>query len=130
MPDLRFVAAAVLFSYMAQFAAANPATAMSGDAGIEGVIRVGPTRGGPSRPGVSDSRPLTKTTFIVTKDDRVAGSFTTDDEGKFHVSLPPGHYVIATHERAGKLGSYGPFEVDLVAGQIKKVQWMCDTGMR
>jgi hypothetical protein len=130
MPDLRFVAAAVLFSCSAQFAVAKTATEMNADAGIEGVIRVGPTRGGPSRPGVSDSRPLTKTTFIVTKDDRVAGSFTTDDEGKFHVSLPPGHYVVATRERAGKLGSYGPFEVDLVAGQIKKVQWMCDTGMR
>jgi hypothetical protein len=114
----------------AQFAVPNTAAGMSADAGIEGVIRIGPTRGGPSRPGVSDSRPLSKTTFIVTKEERIVGSFTTDDEGKFHVSLPPGHYAVASRERAGKLGSYGPFEVDVVAGEIKKVQWMCDTGMR
>ena len=132
MLDLRLWAAAILLtSLTSDLAVAKTATAMNADAGIEGVIRVGPTRGGPSRPGVSDSRPLTNTAFIVSKDDHVAASFTTDDQGKFHVSLAPGHYVVsARDERSGKLGSYGPFEVDLVAGQIKKVQWMCDTGMR
>ncbi|MEY2584317.1 MAG: hypothetical protein QOD80_343 [Verrucomicrobiota bacterium] len=129
MPDLRFWAAAFLLM-TTQFAFAKTATEMNADAGIEGVIMAGPTRGGPSRPGMSDTRPLAKTAFVVNKDDREVASFTTDDHGKFHVSLAPGHYVVATRERIGKLGNYGPFEVDLVAGQIKKVQWMCDTGMR
>ena len=131
MPGFRFWAAAILFSWiMTDFAVAKTATEMSADSGIEGVILVGPTRGGPSRPGVSDSRPLASTAFVVSKDDQVAASFTTDEQGKFHVSLAPGHYVVTAREGIGKLGSYGPFEVDLVAGQIKKVRWMCDTGMR
>jgi hypothetical protein len=28
------------------------------------------------------------------------------------------------------VGFYGPFEVEIAAGQIKKVQWNCDTGMQ
>jgi hypothetical protein len=131
MLDLRFLAAAFLLTWMTtDFTVTKTATEMNAGAGIEGVILAGPTRGGPSRPGESDSRPLARTAFVVSKDDHVAASFTTDEHGKFHVSLPPGHYIVATQERIGKLGSYGPFEVDLVAGQIKKVQWMCDTGMR
>src|SRR4051794_31307505 len=108
MPDLRFVAppadkarrdfcrpftfwaAVILFTMATHFAVAKSASQMNADAGIEGVILAGPTRGGPSRPGVSDSRPLAKTAFVVTKDDREVASFTTDDHGKFHVSLAPG----------------------------------------
>lgn len=30
----------------------------------------------------------------------------------------------------GHVGHYGPFEVDVTAGQMKKVQWKCDTGMQ
>ena len=83
-----FWAAAIFFALMAtHFAVAKSATQMNADAGIEGVILAGPTRGGPSRPGVSDSRPLSKTAFVVTKDDREVASFTTDDHGKFHLSL-------------------------------------------
>jgi hypothetical protein len=97
---------------------------------LEGAISVGPTRGGPSRIGVPDSAPLANTGFVVKKGSDVVASFTTDDQGRFRIALPPGHYAVSIKEQKSKIGRYGPFEVDLAAGQVNKVQWTCDTGMR
>jgi len=44
--------------------------------------------------------------------------------------LAPGHYTISRKDWESRVGSYGPFEVDVTARQIKKVQWNCDTGIR
>jgi hypothetical protein len=98
--------------------------------GLEGTISVSPIQGGPQRLGVPNSRPLANTAFVVKKEGAPATSFTTDEQGWFRISLLPGHYTVSKKDREGKLGSYGPFEVDVVAGQITKVQWNCDTGMR
>ena len=98
--------------------------------GLEGVVSVGPIQGGPSRIGVLDSRPLANTAFVVKKGDRIVMSFNTDDQGRFRISLPSGHYAISMKDWKGVVGYYGPFEVDLAAGEIKKVHWNCDTGMR
>jgi hypothetical protein len=98
--------------------------------GLEGVISVSPILGGPTRMGVSDSKPLANTAFVVKKGNHTVTSFDTDDRGRFHISLPPGHYTISTKDSKGVVGHYGPFEVDIAAGQIKKVEWNCDTGIR
>lgn len=97
---------------------------------LEGVISAGPIHGGPSRQGVPDSRPLANTEFRVEKENGTVASFKTDDQGRFRISLPPGHYTISRKEGKTAVGNYGPFEVDVTAGQIKKVQWSCDTGIR
>ena len=99
-------------------------------AGIEGVITVGPVHGGPARIGVPDSRPLARATFTAQKQNGTATSFTTDDQGRFRVSLEPGHYTVSLEGKKGPIGRYGPFEVDVVDGQMSKVEWRCDTGMR
>jgi hypothetical protein len=57
-------------------------------------------------------------------------SFRTDDQGWLRVSLAVGQYTISSKDWERRLGSYGPSEVDVAAGQIKKVQWNWDTGMR
>lgn len=98
--------------------------------GVEGVISIGPTHGGPARIGVPDSRPLANADFVVNQEDRTVTSFKTDDQGRFRISLAPGHYTVSMKDRKGGIGSYGPFQIDVVAGQITKVQWQCDTGMR
>ena len=82
------------------------------------------------REGVPDSRPLANTTFDVKKGDQTVASFTTDDQGRFRISLPPGHYSISKKDWKVRVGFFGPFEVDIAAGQIMKVQWNCDTGMQ
>jgi hypothetical protein len=104
--------------------AADPAT------GIEGIITVGPIHGGPSRIGIPDSKPLANTDFVAQDQKGTVVPFTTDDQGRFHLSLEPGHYTVSLKERKRRIGRYGPFETDVVAGQITKVEWRCDTGMR
>ena len=100
------------------------------ETGLAGVISVGPIHGGPSRQGVPDSRPLANAEFLVAKENSTVTSFQTDDQGRFQISLPPGHYTISRKDWNATLGSYGPFEVDVAAGQMKRVQWNCDTGIR
>ena len=86
--------------------------------------------GGPVKQGVPDSKPLANTTFVVKKGDLTITSFTTDDQGRFRISLPPGHYSISKKDWKSRVGFYGPFEVDIAPDQVKKVQWNCDTGMQ
>ena len=76
--------------------------------GIEGVITIGPTHGGPTRIGVPDSTALANTTFIAQKQNGTATSFTTDDQGRFRVSLEPGHYAVSLKEKKGESVATGP----------------------
>ena len=98
--------------------------------GLEGSISLHSISGGPVKQGVPDSKPLANTTFVVKKGDLTITSFTTDDQGRFRISLPSGHYSISKKDWNSRVGFYGPFPVDITAGQIKKVQWNCDTGMQ
>jgi hypothetical protein len=112
----------------AGWAAQMPAA--EAQSGIEGEITISPAHGGPSRVGVPDSTPLANTQFVVENESGTVAEFTTDDAGRFHVSLPPGHYTVSLKSRKPALGKYGPFEVDVAAGQTSKVRWNCDSGMR
>ncbi len=86
--------------------------------------------GGPVRQGVPDARPLVQMAFEVKQGDRIVASFTTDDQGRFRVALPPGHYTISRKDWKSRVGFYGPFQADVPAGQFKAVEWNCDTGMQ
>lgn len=100
------------------------------ETGLAGEISIGPIRGGPTRQGVPDSKPLPHTEFVVVaKENKAISSFQTDNEGRFRISLPPGHYTISAKEKSS-LGHYGPFEVDIAPGEMKKVKWSCDSGIR
>jgi hypothetical protein len=98
--------------------------------GIEGSISISPAQPGPTRQGVPDSRPLPKTSFVVKQGDRIVTSFETDDEGRFRVLLPPGHYTISKKDRKSTIGSFGPFEAEVTAGNMISVNWTCDSGIR
>jgi hypothetical protein len=99
--------------------------------GIEGVITVSPTRPGPIRAGsdIPNAAPLPNAVFSVGNEKGVVTSFTTDSEGRFRVSLKPGHYVIVLAEHRFPRPC-GPFEIDVESAKMKKVEWRCDTGMR
>ena len=121
---------ALLFMSCFSAAQTQPTTTPESGTGIEGVITVSPIHGGPSRIGIPDSKPLTNAPFIVENEKGAVASFVTDDQGHFRISLPPGHYTVSMKNRKGGIGRYGPFDVDVVAGQVTKVEWHCDTGMR
>jgi Prealbumin-like fold domain len=99
--------------------------------GIEGVITVSPTRPGPIRAGsdIPNAAPLPNALFTVGNEKGVVTSFTTDSEGRFRVSLKPGHYVIVLAEHRFPRPC-GPFEIDVESAKMTKVEWRCDTGMR
>ena len=99
--------------------------------GIEGVITVSPTRPGPIRAGsdIPNAAPLPNAVFTVGNENGIVRSFTTDSEGRFRVSLKPGHYVVTLAEHRFPRPC-GPFEIDVESAKITKVEWRCDTGMR
>ena len=104
-------------------------TSPSAKTGIEGVISVSPSHGGPVRQGVPDTAPVANVAFVVQKGDQTVTSFTTDGEGRFQVSLPPGHYTVSRSNYTARIGHWR-FEADVVTGQVTKVQWTADSGMR
>lgn len=99
------------------------------ETGLEGVISISPIHGGPLRQGMPDSKPLANTEFFVKRENATVASFKTDDLGRFRISLPPGHYTVAKKNGEAAVGNYS-FEVDVLAGKMKVVQWDCDTGIR
>jgi hypothetical protein len=101
-----------------------------GESGIEGVITITPANPGPTRIGAAASVPLARSTFAVEKDNSEVTSFNTDDQGRFRVSLPPGHYKIFLKGRKSSIGHFGPFETDVAPGKMTNVQWECDSGIR
>jgi hypothetical protein len=94
------------------------------------VILVSPARGGPIRAGAANSAPLRETEFVIRRGEETIATFKTDGDGAFRVSVPPGRYTVARADWSGRVGRYGPFEVDVAVGQLTKVQWVCDSGMR
>src|SRR3954463_16356000 len=106
------VAVIALFS-VAGLAETSPAE-MSG---IQGIIVVSPTHGGPIRRDEEPSvAPVSNAQFVVKAGGGSIKTFTTDAEGRFQVALPPGHYVIEREGAAPRIGRWR-FEADVVAGQ-------------
>jgi Prealbumin-like fold domain len=98
--------------------------------GIEGTIVVSPIRPGPIRKDEEPTvAPVSNAQFVVKAGDATVKAFTTDAEGRFQVALPPGHYVILREGPGSRVGRWR-FEADVVAGQVTKVNWTADSGMR
>jgi len=98
--------------------------------GIEGVITISPSQPGPTRADVPNSQALANAAFAVENQSGEVASFTTDDQGRFRMALAPGHYKVSLKGKTRSIGRFGPFEVDVVPGQVTKVQWQCDSGIR
>jgi hypothetical protein len=99
--------------------------------GIEGAVTVSPARPGPIRKGseAPNAVPLPNAVFTVGNEKGTVTSFTTDGNGRFRVSLGPGRYVVALAENRFPRPC-GPFKIEVISGQMTKVDWRCDSGMR
>ena len=128
---MRFRKLLIAFGVIAMAVCASAEqTPSGGESGIEGVITISPANPGPIRADAPDSVPLANATFAVEKNNGEVTSFTTDDQGRFRVSLPPGHYKISLKGRKTTIGRFGPFEADVAPGKMTNVQWECDSGIR
>ena len=128
---VRFWKVPITLTFCIMCAAVSLGQTQSGsETGIEGVITISPIKAGPVRADSPSSRPLTHTAFVVENQKGNVASFTTDENGHFRTPLPPGHYKVSLKERTSSIGRYGPFEIDVVAGQMTKVAWQCDSGIR
>lgn len=108
----------------------TPPLVTAPNTGIEGRITISPAHGGPVKINEPSSKPLANTTFVATKDGGGATEFTTDDQGHFKVLLEPGHYTVTKKGQGKGIGRYGPFDALVVAGQMTRQEWQCDSGMR
>lgn len=97
--------------------------------GIDGTITISPIHPGPTRVDQPNAAPLPNISFAVENETGAIADFTTDDLGKFRVSLKPGHYKISVKGEK-RIRRCGPFEVDVAASGMTSVQWHCDSGMR
>ena len=122
-----FVVAAGLIAFIHSMAMAET-TPTPGPSGIEGLIMVSPSHSGPIRRDRPNAAPARNVHFIVKRGDVKVASFTTDAEGRFRVSLPPGRYTVQ-RENAGRIGHW-QFEADVATGAMTKVSWVGDSGMR
>jgi hypothetical protein len=98
--------------------------------GIEGVISIGPTHGGPIHEGESASAPLANFDFVVVATEGEVAAFTTDSSGHFRIPLAPGRYSIKAKKPKNRYPRCGPFDVEVTATGFRNVTWECDTGMR
>jgi hypothetical protein len=105
-------------------------TPSGAETGIEGVIMISPAQPGPIRADSPGSIPLANAAFVVENEKSEVASFTTDDQGRFRISVPPGHYKVSIKGKRPGIGRYGPFEVDVAPGKMTTVQWECDSGIR
>ena len=104
-------------------------TPSAGASGIAGVVFVSPNRPGPITKDGPSRGPAANVQFVVKAGDVTVKTFTTDREGRFEIALPPGHYVILREDPGSRIGHWR-FEADVVAGEMTKVTWTADSGMR
>ena len=112
------------------FADYSSTASSKSETGLEGVITISPTHGGPIRQGEPESKPLPHVAFVVKEGDRIVAKFETDEQGRFRVPLPPGNYNVAARDQRQKFNKYGPFPVEVIAGKMTQAHWDCDSGLR
>ncbi|MEY2578978.1 MAG: hypothetical protein QOI49_1802 [Verrucomicrobiota bacterium] len=124
--SISFIAATLiaLFSMTATAETSPP-----GASGIEGAVFVSPNRPGPITKDTPSRGPAGNVQFLVKAGEATVKTFSTDGEGRFQVALPPGHYVILREDAGARIGRWR-FEADVVAGEMTKVNWTADSGMR
>ncbi len=99
---------------------------------IKGVVRLGPTCPAQRKDDPACADKLYKTKLELTRFNsvEVLKTFSSNNDGEFEVSAPPGEYSIreAGGGRDSKCGKNGLIPVE--AGQTTEVIVFCDTGIR
>ena len=90
---------------------------------------VSPNRPGPIQKDRPSAGPAANVEFVVKKEDARVASFITDAEGRFRILLPPGIYTVSREDAGARVGHWR-FEAEVKPGEVVKVRWTGDSGMR
>jgi hypothetical protein len=102
------------------------------DAGIEGVVTIGPTcpvEKNPPDPNCAD-KPYKADLEVSTKAGKLVKRFSSGVDGKFKVSLPAGEYVVNNDSSSSILPRMAPVSVVVKSGQFTKINIGFDSGIR
>jgi len=124
-----YMVASLFFALIPFLTMAATPTASPLSSGIEGVILISPSHPGPIRKDQPDAGPAPNIAFVVMRADERITSVTTDSEGRFRLSLPPGHYTVLRDDPGAKIGHWR-FEADVKPSEVTTVHWTADSGMR
>jgi hypothetical protein len=96
--------------------------------GIEGQVSIGPVRP-VERPGVPNQRPYEARLTVLDAAGHEITSVDSDHDGKFHVALPPGTYIVRP-ERAGLYPRAAEQRVKVGRDRMTRVAIVYDSGKR
>jgi hypothetical protein len=100
------------------------------DSGIEGRILAGPTCPFQMEGEDCDDRPIVATVIVRLPFGSQVTRFTSDDDGRFRVVLPPGNYQLDPQPNECCIGT-APFQsVTVQDGQFNEIVISYDTGIR
>lgn len=102
------------------------------ESGIEGKAVISPVHPGPIREGQSDTAPF-QTTLVILRasDGSEVTRVETGSDGRFHVVVPPGTYLVGPPRGTGRrLPRAGEETVTVVSGRFAQVTINFDSGMR
>ncbi len=108
-----------------------PPAAAAANSGLRVTATIGPTCPGPERPGQVCTKPYVGEFVVTSKDGKEIARFTTDQDGRAVIDLPPGDYHITP-----KLDSNSPYprggsiDVSVTKGVYAEVNLELDTGIR
>ena len=96
--------------------------------GIEGQVSIGPVRS-VERPGVTNQRPYEAHITVLDAAGHEIASVDSDHDGKFHIALPPGTYILRP-ERPGFYPRASEQRVKVGRDRMTRVAIVYDSGKR
>ncbi len=128
---MRRSAAAGLLVLSVLLGACAAGAGSSGDAGIRGLVTLGPTCPVQSVVSPCPDRPLADTRIQVLHDGDVVADLRSGDDGTFAVSLDAGDYQVRAIVEPGGPGMFAkPVDVRVTQHAFANVTVMIDTGIR
>ena len=118
----------LLFSFALVTAACAPTTA-SFDSGIEGQVTIGPLCPVMREDNPCPDQPYQAALTVQTTNGEKVTQFTTDKDGRFRASLPPGAYVLHP-ESPGIMPHAADIPFSVKAGEFTRVDVAYDSGIR
>lgn len=110
--------------------AVTPGVIKPGESGIEGMVTISPTCGGPVRPGQDCTAPYQAVITVLDAANKAVDQATSDAQGRFRLPLPPGVYTLRPERPKPGIATAADITVTVEAGRVTSVEIMYDSGLR